>query len=141
MELKKKINGVIHIPSSLKGSFFRYWLEFLSPFHDLSPREMDVAACFLKQRYILSQAITDNNLLDDIVMSQETKKKIIQECNISTAHFQMVMSKLRKSKIIINDKLNPKFVPKGMSEGDKSFQLLLYFDLDEGNSEGSSQEA
>lgn len=140
METKKKVNGVIHIPSSLNGSFFRYWLEFLSPFHDLSPREMDVAANFLKQRFILSQAITDNELLDKIVMSQETKKKVIQECSISTAHFQMVMSKLRKSKIIVNDKLNPKFVPKGMSNGDKSFQLLLYFDLDEGSSKKGSQE-
>lgn len=139
METKKKVNGVIHIPASLSGSFFRYWLEFLSPFHSLSPREMDVAANFLKQRYILSKAIRDNVLLDKIVMSQETKKKVMTECGVSTPHFQVIMGKLRKSKIIVNDRLNPKFVPKGMSDGDKSFQLMLYFDLSEGDNKESSQ--
>lgn len=138
MEKKKKVNGIIRIPSSLNGSFFRYWLEFLSPFHSLTSREMDIAANFLKQRYILSKAVKDEALLDKIVMSEEIKRKIKAECQVTNPHFQVIMGKLRKSKIIVDDKLNPKFIPKNIEEGDKSFQLLLYFDLDEEDIQGNS---
>ena len=138
MEKKKKANGIIRIPASLDGSFFRYWLEFLAPFHTLTAREMDIAANFLKQRYVLSKAVKDDALLDKIVMSEEIKRKIKAECQVTNPHFQVIMGKLRKSKIIVDDKLNPKFIPKNIEEGDKSFQLLLYFDLDEESIQESS---
>ena len=126
---KGKINGVISIPASLEGSFFRYWLEFLSPFHKLTAREMDVATAFIKQRYLLSKAIKDDVILDKVIMSDEIKHKIMNDCKISSSHFQVIMGKLRKSKIIIDGRINPKFVPKNIEEGDSSFQLLLHFDL------------
>lgn len=134
METKKRVNGIINIPTSLEGNFFRYWLEFLAPFHRLTAREMDVATSFIKQRYILSEAIKDEDILDRVTMSEDTKHKVMQECNITPSHFQVIMGKLRKAKIIVDGKINPKFIPKNISKGDKSFQLLLYFDLDaEGN--------
>lgn len=126
---KGKINGVISIPASLEGSFFRYWLEFLAPFHNLTAREMDVATAFIKQRYILSKAIKDDTILDKVTMSDEVKHKIMKECNVSSSHFQVIMGKLRKAKILIEGRINPKFIPKNISEGDTSFQLLLHFDL------------
>ena len=36
MSTKLNPHGVINIPASLDGSFFRYWFEFLRPFHNLS---------------------------------------------------------------------------------------------------------
>lgn len=132
METKKRVNGIINIPTSLKGNFFRYWLEFLAPFHKLTAREMDVATSFIKQRYLLSQAIKDEAILDRVTMSEDTKHKVMEECNITPSHFQVIMGKLRKAKIITDGKINPKFVPKNLSNDDKSFQLLLYFDLDAG---------
>lgn len=130
---QRKVNGVISIPASLDGSFFRFWLEFLAPFHNLTSREMDIATSFIKQRYILSKAIKDEAILDKVTMSEDIKKKVREECNITTQHFQVIMGKLRKSKVILDDKINPKFIPKNIEEGDKSFQLLLHFDLDGGN--------
>jgi len=132
METKKRVNGIINIPTSLEGNFFRYWLEFLAPFHKLTAREMDVATSFIKQRYLLSQAIKDEAILDRVTMSEDTKHKVMEECNITPSHFQVIMGKLRKAKIITDGKINPKFVPKNLSNDDKSFQLLLYFDLDAG---------
>lgn len=133
METKKRVNGIINIPTSLEGNFFRYWLEFLAPFHKLTAREMDVATSFIKQRYLLSQAIKDEAILDRVTMSEDTKHKVMEECNITPSHFQVIMGKLRKAKIITDGKINPKFVPKNLSNDDKSFQLLLYFDLDAGS--------
>lgn len=126
-----KVNGVISIPTSLKGEFFRYWLQFLSPIHNLSDREIDVVTAFLKERHQLSKAITDQQVLDDVLMSKETKRKIREECGLAQAYFQIIMGKLRRAKVIIDDKINPKFIPKNIEEGDKSFQLLLHFNFDD----------
>ena len=128
---KKRVNNIIRIPTSLEGKFFRYWFEFLAPFHNLTSREMDVATAFVKQRFELSRSISDEDILDRVTMSEDTKQKIREECNITTPHFQVIMGKLRKAKVIINNKINPRFIPKNVNTSDKAFQLLLYFDLDE----------
>lgn len=123
-----KINNVITIPTSLQGKFFKYWFQFLRPFHNLTDREIDVIASFVKQRFELSKAVNNQDLLDKVTMSEDTKRKVREECNISQAHFQVIMTKLKKSKIINDGKINPKFIPR-LSEDDKNFQLLLSFEL------------
>lgn len=45
-----KVDSVIRVPTTLDG-FFRYWFEFLKPFHQLTEREIDVASAFIKHRY------------------------------------------------------------------------------------------
>jgi hypothetical protein len=122
------VDKVIPIPSSLEKNFFRYWLEFLRPVHNLTDREIDIAACFLKKRYELSKKINDSNLLDQILMNEDTKKQIRTECNISLQHFQIIIGKLRKNKIIVNNAINPRLIPK-INEENNSAHLLLYFDL------------
>lgn len=123
-----KINNVITIPTSTEGKFFRYWLDFLRPFHKLTDRETDVMASFLKQRYELSKVIKDQEVLNKYTMNEETKKKVREECGITQAHFQVIMTKLKKSKMIDNGRINPKFIPR-VEEDAKNFQLLLSFDL------------
>ena len=123
-----KPNNIVRIPCSLDKNFFRYWFMFLEPFHNLTNREIDVATSFIKQRFELSKVIKDNNLLDKITMSDDTKEKVRQECNITLPHFWAVMSKLRKSKVIIDGKINPRFIP-NISQEAESFQLLLLFEL------------
>lgn len=123
-----KINNVITIPTSIEGKFFRYWLEFLRPFHRLTDREIDVTASFLKQRYELSKVVSDPEVLDRLTMSEDTKRNVREDCQISQAHFQVIMTKLKKNKVIDNGKINPKFIPKIDSDA-KNFQLLILFDL------------
>lgn len=120
-------NNIIGIPTTL-DDFFRYWVEFLEPLHNLTDREVDVITAFLKKRYELSKDILDPVKLDKYLMSEDTKAEIREECNISSAHFQVIMGKLRKSGIIKNGNINPKFIPN--VKGDEStFQLLLYFQI------------
>lgn len=128
-----RANNVIRIPTSLQGKFFRIWIEFLTPLHNLTNREKDVVAAFIKARFELSKAVTDDTLLDKIVMSDDIKSKIKAECNVSDAFFQVILGKLRKTGAIIDGKINPKFIPKNLNHEDKAFQLLLYFDLDARN--------
>lgn len=123
-----KINNVISIPTPTEGIFFRYWLEFLKPFHKLTNREIDVLAAFLKERYNLSKVISDQKILDKFTMSDDIKKKVRDECGITQIHFQVIMTNLKKSKIIDDGKINPKFIPR-VDKDSNNFQLLLSFDL------------
>lgn len=126
--MKSKPNNIVRVPCSLSKSFFRYWFMFLEPFHKLTDREIDVITSFVKQRYELSKVIKDNDILDKVTMSEDTKKKVREECNITLPHFQVIMGKLRKNKVIIDGKINPRFIP-NIDEEAGSFQLLLLFEL------------
>ena len=124
----KKPNNIVRIPCSLNGSFFRYWFKFLEPFHKLTDREIDVITSFVKQRYELSKVIKDNEILDKVTMSEDTKKKVREECDISLPHFQVIMGKLRKNKVIIDGKINPRYIP-SVDEENGSFKMMLLFDF------------
>ena len=126
--MNKKANNVVRIPCSLDGSFFRYWFLFLKPFHKLTDREIDVITSFVKQRYELSKVIKDDEILDKVVMSEDTKRKVREECNITLPHFQVIMGKLRSTKVIIDGKINPRFIP-NIEEENGFFKLLFLFDL------------
>ena len=126
--MKSKPNNIVRVPCSLSKSFFRYWFMFLEPFHKLTDREIDVITSFVKQRYELSKVIKDSDILDKVTMSEDTKKKVREECNITLPHFQVIMGKLRKNKVIIDGKINPRFIP-NIDEGTGTFQLLLLFEL------------
>ena len=126
--MMKKANNIVRIPTSLNGKFFRYWFEFLEPFHKLTDREIDVITSFVKQRYELSKVITDSDILDKVTMSEDTKRKVREECGITLPHFQIVMSKLRKSKVIIDNKINPRYIP-NVKEENGSFKMMLLFDF------------
>ena len=124
-----KVNNVIGLSQSPLGDeFFKYWFVFLKPLHHLTDREIDVIASFTKHRYELSKVIKDDALLDTVLMSEETKRKVRDDCHITLAHFQVIMGNLRKNKVIVNNKINPKLIP-NLSEDAKSLQLLVLFPI------------
>ena len=126
--VKKGVDNVVRIPCKLDYSFFKMWFMFLQPFHHLTEREMEVATSFVKQRYELSKVVSDNDILDRLVMSEDTKRKVREECNITLPHFQVIMGKLRKNNIIIDGKLNPRYIPRVIDENG-SFKCMLLFDF------------
>ena len=55
--MDKKINqAVIRIPCNLQEFFF-YWVKFLKPLHNLTEREIQVAAELLLERYEISKTL------------------------------------------------------------------------------------
>lgn len=126
--VKKGVDNVVRIPCKLDYSFFKMWFMFLQPFHHLTEREMEVATSFVKQRYELSKVVSDNDILDRLVMNEDTKRKVRKECNITLPHFQVIMGKLRKNNIIVDGKLNPRYIPRVIEENG-SFKLMLLFDF------------
>ena len=120
-------SNVIRLPTSQK-KFFRYWYEFLKPFHKLTDREIDVITAFTYERYLLSKVISDEDILDKVVMSEDTKKKIREEYKVTPAYFQVIMGKLRRNGLIVNNKINPRFIP-NITEDNGLFKLMLLFDI------------
>lgn len=125
--MKGKIDSVIKIPTTL-DNFFRYWFEFLKPVHHLTQREIDVASLLVKHRYELSKVVFDEAILDKMVLSTDVRKQIMEECGLPPRYFNVVMSNLKKDKIIVDGRLNPKYIPR-IKEEKGNFQLLLLYDF------------
>lgn len=128
--MKGEVDNVLSIPTSLKGKFFKHWFKFLLPYHNLTDREMDVAAAFLLKRFELSKVISDVNILNSVLMNEDTKRSIRETLDIKHPHFQVIMGKLRKAKVIIDNRINPRFIP-NVKEENGNFKLLLLFTFDD----------
>ena len=101
-------------------------MEFLAPFHKLTSRERDVAARLIKQYYLLKENIEDPEVLRDVMWSRTSRKDMMTSLGMSPAHFQIVLGKLKKAGLIVNDELNGKFIPPKTS--DPRFMLCVVFD-------------
>lgn len=122
-----KPNNIVTVPTSLEDDFFKWWCVFLRPFINLTNREIDVMASFLKQRWELSKYISDPGILDTMLMSEDTKAKVQEECKITSQHLYVVMSNLRKNKVIMGNSINPRLIPNVRKEDNGTFQLLVMF--------------
>jgi hypothetical protein len=130
----ENITNLIRVKSNPKlkispeGDFFRVWVEFLKPVHKLTNREMDVLAVFLKRRYELGKVITDADVLDRVLMSEETKLGIRKECDVSPKHFQVIMARFRKNGVVKDNKICLPLIPTITGEG---VGLMVYFSFDD----------
>ena len=126
----KKANNVVRIPTSLNGKFFRYWFEFLEPFHKLTDREIDVITSFVKHRYELSKVIKDDAILDRETMGDSVRKEVIEELKITPSFYQQILGKLKKNNIIVNGVISKRYLPP-INEKYSDFRLLLKFEFEE----------
>ena len=122
-----KPNNIVTVPTALDTDFFRWWCIFLRPFVNLTNREVDIVACFLRIRWELSRHISDPTILDKLVMSEEIRAKVKAECKVTSQYLSVVMSNLRKNKVIENNILNPRLVPNIRPDDNGCFQLLVLF--------------
>lgn len=130
-------NNVIRLPTSY-DNFFIWWFKFLEPYHRLTPKEIELAAEFVKKHIELSKGITDPKLLDKVLMLEETKREIRESLNMKYPNFQVLLSNLRKNKVIENDKLNPRFIP-NLKIDENDFKLLFLFQIKDVDKTDSSK--
>ena len=130
MAAGKIINkSISRIPTKIETNFFNYWVEFIRPFNKLTDRELEVLAELLKKRYELSKVITDEKVIDSVLLSTESKSDIRNKLNLSPAHFNCIIKKFKDTNVIENhNRINAKLIPK-ISENAESFQFILFFDF------------
>lgn len=125
----KIADNVIRIPTtSADGNFFRYWFEILKPFHKLTDRETDVLTAIAKRRHDLAKVISDENILNQVLMNEESRVELRNILEMSSSQFQSNLSKLKKNNIMVDNAINPRFIP-NLKEDEKYFKLLFLFEL------------
>ena len=123
----RKPNNMINVVASPDKDLFKWWCVILKMFVNITPREMDVVASFLRQRFELSKTVSDPTILDTMLMSDGIKQKVREECNISLEHFYVVMSSLRRHNVIKGNILNPSIIPNIRKDDNGCFQFLMVF--------------
>lgn len=132
--MNSRVSSLISIPCKDLKSFFRYWMAFLTPIHHLTPKVIEVAASMLEQRHELSKSISNDEILDKYLMSEEIRQKIMDDCDIKLAHYHVIVGKLIDGKFILEEndgkikRINPKFIP-NLKEETGEFGFLLAFEL------------
>lgn len=121
-----KPNNVFFVPCT-DHSFYRAWIEFLTPYHKLTAREKDVAARILAQYFFFRASISDPDVIREVMWSPSSRKDMMASLKMSQAHFQMVKSKLESVGFLDGKDINPRFLPH-KTEGDSRFMLQVVFD-------------
>lgn len=120
-----KPNNVIVLKCT-HDSFYRAWVEFLTPYHKLTARERDVAARILAQYFKLKDNVPDPEVLRDVLWSRKSRKDMMDSLKMSQAHFQMVLAKLRQAEFLIDGDVNPRYIPH--KTDDPRFMLQIVYD-------------
>lgn len=110
--------------------FFILWLKILQSFLKLGKQEQQVLASILYYRYLLLKDIKNTRIVENIVMSTEYRKLIKKELKIDTPSFNNTLSSLRRKKILINNKINNKIIPKVETDF-KNFKLVYNIEVNE----------
>ena len=125
--------NVASIGASRLGSvnnLFRLWLEFTKPLHNLTPRQVDLLAYILNDRYRLILLYGDADYVDKYLLSTEHRKEIRNAFKISENHLNVMINSYKVKDILSNDnKLNPKYVPCITDNDSNLFQLVINFNL------------
>lgn len=115
-----------------KRKLFRYWLEFLKPYHKLAHKEIEALSLMLYYRHELSREVLNEELVDNILFSQSTRLQIMKDLGgMSNKVFNNLLTSLRKKKVLSKDnKILPSLIPM-MDKNSSNFRLIFNFELDE----------
>lgn len=111
-----------------KKLIFRFWLEFLKPYHKLRAKEIEALSLLLYYRYELSREISKEDIVDMILFSTETRVKIREELGgMGQKVFNNLLTSLRKKGVITKgNKIHHVLIP-SMTEG--GFKLVFNFEV------------
>lgn len=121
-----KPNNIARIACSSRSHFFRMWVEFLAPWHKLAPREMDVFARVLEQYYVISKKVQDPELIPEVMWTNASRKDMRESLGMTQPHFQMILKALKDAGVLVDDKINKRFIPH-LTE-DPRFGFFVMFD-------------
>lgn len=116
---------VVGMDTPLNKTFFKHWVDIMSPIHRLSRRDAEITASLLYRRYRLSKDISNEEILDHVLLSTEQRRELREEFGLTHQNFQVIMSKLKAKKIIIAGRINSKFIP-NIDDKTKEYKLVFH---------------
>lgn len=122
------VDSVIHVPCQSEEAFYRAWVEMLTPWHRLAPREKDVAAAVLLRLSRLRETVADPDVLWDVLWSLQSKRSMERQLGMTPDHFQLVVREMRKAGFLVEgDRVNPRYIP-AVGKGASRYMLLFVYD-------------
>lgn len=114
-----------------KKEIFRYWLEFLKPYHRLRQKEIDALSLMLYYKYELARDVKNPKLVDKLLFATDTRNQIREDLGgMSQKVFNNLLTSLRKKGVLMKGNIiNPVLVPNMTEDG---FKLIFNFEIDEG---------
>ena len=126
--MKTNQNKNIKRIHTTKKSMFRYWLEFLKPYHKMRTKEIEVLSLMLYYRYELSREIQNSEMVDTVLFSTKTRLKIRSELdNMGQRNFNNILTALRNKNVLSKEnKITNVLIPNMTEDG---FQLIFDFEI------------
>lgn len=137
---KMKVNNVFRIPSKTIKEFYTQWIDFLTPIHGLSNKNKEILVEILVYRYELSQKISSEELLNDVLLNEDSKKYLKEKMNLKGNYLQVALFTLAEHKVLIKKpidefnerkfkyRINPMILP-DMEVNDSHVVLQFNFDI------------
>lgn len=124
-------DNLIPVSTPLNVTFFKAWLDFTAPLHNLTGKERVVMAHYLKKHYELSKVIMDNAILAQVLSDTSTKQEIMKACDLKASNLQVILHKFKKGKVLIEGVIDPKLIPAITPEVEESgeFRLMVRFSI------------
>lgn len=124
-------DNLIPVSTPLNVTFFKAWLDFTAPLHNLTGKERVVMAHYLKKHYELSKVIMDNAILAQVLSDTSTKQEIMKACDLKASNLQVILHKFKKAKVLIDGIIDPKLIPDVNKEVEESgeFRLMVRFSI------------
>jgi hypothetical protein len=107
---------------------FTKWLEITNSFHHLTKQETNVLGLLLYYHYKYRYDITNSKIIWKMVFDYDTKKLIKQELGIKDSVFQNILTKLRKSGIIKDNRIVSTYIPQ-LDLDSKGFMIIFNFNI------------
>ena len=125
-----KNSNVARVKCALDVGFFYKWISFLTPFHKLTRSERQVLAAFLNKRFELTQLIRDENIVNNVLNSVESRKDIRDSIGYSNLKLNAVVSQLKKGGVIVDNKIDKRYIP-NIKPGTSHYRFTILFDIDD----------
>lgn len=119
------------IPTNVSGfkvnnnNILQKWLSLTYPTHKLTDKEIDVAAIFLRKYFENKNNIIDEELLNRVTFSTESRRSVREELKMTPTYFQIILKGLREKEFIKNGLINPKFIPSFNEDGNILHLFIL----------------
>lgn len=115
--------AVFTISPNSKSEFFILWVSLLNVFLSIRKKEIAVLAKIIEKRYYISLSTNDELEIARILFSTKMRVDMREELKLDELNFNNILCTLRKKKLIMKNKINPKLIPSVMDKDFKEFEL------------------
>jgi glutamate/tyrosine decarboxylase-like PLP-dependent enzyme len=111
------------------NNLFATWLTLTYMLHHLTDKEIAVAAAFLAKYAELKKSIINDDTLNKVTFSKESRREIRESLGLSTTYFQVIMKGLRDKHFYSGTQINKQLIPEFSVNG--SINLLYLIKIDD----------